>query len=175
MTATRTKRPQNSFMLFRAAFTRTKSREENNDQKGVSKAASIAWKALSESEKKKWKALADKEADEHRLANPGYRYVPGPTKQERKEAKAKETANKKSLRAKGKKKLDKSSAFPNMPPAVQATAVMSWERQWAYQPIDSQPSSDQSSHAAGFRTLNHRGVSQNGIAPAAFWPPHPML
>ncbi|TFK27452.1 hypothetical protein FA15DRAFT_701858 [Coprinopsis marcescibilis] len=118
MTAMRTKRPPNSFMLFRAAVALDKSTEENTDQISIRKAASIAWKDLSESKKDQWKALAEKTAAEHRVANPGYRYVPGPTKQERKEVKAKATANKKSLRAKAKKKLDKSSAFPNIPPAV---------------------------------------------------------
>lgn len=49
-------------------------------QQQVTKAASKAWGALTEAEKKPYKDAAAVEAEEHKIKNPGYKYRPKPRK-----------------------------------------------------------------------------------------------
>ncbi|CAE6449928.1 unnamed protein product [Rhizoctonia solani] len=72
-------RPRNAFIIFRSTMIREGQITENmeaSDHGNISTICGILWRKLSPSEKLKYQRMADLEKEQHRLANPGYKYAP---------------------------------------------------------------------------------------------------
>ncbi|CAE6445050.1 unnamed protein product [Rhizoctonia solani] len=75
-------RPRNAFIIFRSTMIREGQITENmeasylKDHGNISTICGILWRKLSPSEKLKYQRMADLEKEQHRLANPGYKYAP---------------------------------------------------------------------------------------------------
>ncbi|CAE7210321.1 unnamed protein product [Rhizoctonia solani] len=88
-------RPRNAFIIFRSTMIKEGQITENmeasclvidrilvftcllqKDHGNISTICGILWRKLSPSEKLKYQRMADLEKEQHRLANPGYKYAP---------------------------------------------------------------------------------------------------
>ncbi|CAE6464203.1 unnamed protein product [Rhizoctonia solani] len=71
-------RPRNAFIIFRSTMIKegqiTESMEANHGN--ISTICGILWRKLSPTEKLKYQRMADLEKEQHRIANPGYKYAP---------------------------------------------------------------------------------------------------
>ncbi|KAG8713078.1 hypothetical protein FRC11_013338, partial [Ceratobasidium sp. 423] len=71
-------RPRNAFIIFRSTMIKegqiTESMEA--DHGNISTICGILWRKLSPTEKLKYQRMADLEKEQHRIANPGYKYAP---------------------------------------------------------------------------------------------------
>ncbi|KAG8695057.1 hypothetical protein FRC09_009417, partial [Ceratobasidium sp. 395] len=71
-------RPRNAFIIFRSTMIRdgaiTESMEK--DHGNISTICGMLWRKLSPPEKLKYQRMADLEKEQHRIANPGYKYAP---------------------------------------------------------------------------------------------------
>lgn len=71
------KRPMNSFMLYRAAYTeRIKVMFHQNNHQEVSRASGKSWRQETPAIKQKYERLANIEKDNHNLAHPDYKFAP---------------------------------------------------------------------------------------------------
>lgn len=71
------KRPMNSFMLYRAAYTeRIKAMFHQNNHQEVSRASGKSWRQETPAIKQKYEELANIEKDNHNLAHPDYKFAP---------------------------------------------------------------------------------------------------
>ncbi|KAG8703655.1 hypothetical protein FRC08_002707 [Ceratobasidium sp. 394] len=71
-------RPRNAFIIFRSAMIKDGAITENmeKDHGNISTICGMLWRKLSASEKLKYQRMADLEKEQHRIANPGYKYAP---------------------------------------------------------------------------------------------------
>ncbi|CEL62609.1 similar to S69204 pheromone response factor 1-smut fungus (Ustilago maydis) [Rhizoctonia solani AG-1 IB] len=71
-------RPRNAFIIFRSTMIKEGQITENmeKDHGNISTICGILWRKLSPTEKLKYQRMADLEKEEHRRANPGYKYAP---------------------------------------------------------------------------------------------------
>ncbi|CAE6390972.1 unnamed protein product [Rhizoctonia solani] len=71
-------RPRNAFIIFRSTMIREGQITENmeKDHGNISTICGILWRKLSPTEKLKYQRMADLEKEQHRIANPGYKYAP---------------------------------------------------------------------------------------------------
>lgn len=71
------KRPMNSFMLYRAAYTeRIKAMFHQNNHQEVSRASGKSWRQETPAIKRKYEELANIEKENHNLAHPDYKFAP---------------------------------------------------------------------------------------------------
>lgn len=71
------KRPMNSFMLYRAAYSdRIKALLHQNNHQEVSRASGKSWRQESPAIKQKYEELANIEKNNHNLAHPEYKFAP---------------------------------------------------------------------------------------------------
>ena len=72
------KRPMNSFMLYRSAYTdRIKALFQQNNHQTVSREAGRCWEKETNEVKEQYTHLANVEKNNHKLAHPDYRFAPG--------------------------------------------------------------------------------------------------
>ncbi|KAG9118917.1 hypothetical protein FRC07_006315 [Ceratobasidium sp. 392] len=71
-------RPRNAFIIFRSTMIKEGAITENmeKDHGNISTICGMLWRKLSPSEKLKYQRMADLEKEQHRIANPGYKYAP---------------------------------------------------------------------------------------------------
>ncbi|CCO30769.1 hypothetical protein BN14_04801 [Rhizoctonia solani AG-1 IB] len=71
-------RPRNAFIIFRSTMIKEGQITENMEANhgNISTICGILWRKLSPTEKLKYQRMADLEKEEHRRANPGYKYAP---------------------------------------------------------------------------------------------------
>ncbi|KAF8754950.1 high mobility group [Rhizoctonia solani] len=71
-------RPRNAFIIFRSTMIKEGQITENMEANhgNISTICGILWRKLPPAEKLKYQRMADLEKEQHRLANPGYKYAP---------------------------------------------------------------------------------------------------
>ncbi|KAG8743320.1 hypothetical protein FRC10_012199 [Ceratobasidium sp. 414] len=71
-------RPRNAFIIFRSTMIKEGAITENmeKDHGNISTICGMLWRKLPANEKLKYQRMADLEKEQHRIANPGYKYAP---------------------------------------------------------------------------------------------------
>ncbi|KAG9103010.1 hypothetical protein FRC06_000505 [Ceratobasidium sp. 370] len=71
-------RPRNAFIIFRSTMIKDGAITENmeKDHGNISTICGMLWRKLPAGEKLKYQRMADLEKEQHRIANPGYKYAP---------------------------------------------------------------------------------------------------